>query len=128
MVFCQFITFSKKYSQKYSLLHIKGSAKLACMNIQQMEYKLEEASILLTMMSNPRRLSILCKLLEGERNVMDLAKAVNLSQSALSQHLAKLRGSKLVATRRDAQTIYYSLSSDKVTALLTVLYDLYCND
>ncbi|MCP4185927.1 MAG: helix-turn-helix transcriptional regulator [Hyphomicrobiales bacterium] len=98
------------------------------MNIHQMEYKLEEASILLTMMSNPRRLSILCKLLEGERNVMDLAKAVNLSQSALSQHLAKLRGSKLVATRRDAQTIYYSLSSDKVTAILTVLYDIYCGD
>jgi DNA-binding transcriptional ArsR family regulator len=109
-------------------MHIIGGAKLASMNIQQMEYNLDEASVLLTMMSNPKRLAILCQLLDGERNVMDLSKAVNLSQSALSQHLAKLRGSKLVATRRDAQTIYYSLSSDKVTAILTVLYDLYCSD
>jgi len=116
------------FFQRYSLLHIIGSAKLASMNIQEMEYNLEEASILLTMMSNPKRLSILCKLLDGERNVMDLSEAVNLSQSALSQHLAKLRGSKLVATRRDAQTIYYSLSSDKVTAILTVLYELYCSN
>ena len=113
---------------KYTLLHIIGGAKLANMNIQQMEYNLEEAAILLTMMSNPKRLAILCQLLDGERNVMNLSKAVNLSQSALSQHLAKLRGSKLVATRRDAQTIYYSLSSDKVSAILTVLYDLYCSD
>ena len=57
---------------------------------------------------------------------MELADSVGLSQSALSQHLAKLRGGKLVETRRDAQTINYSLASEEVSAVMMVLYNLYC--
>ena len=106
---------------------ITGNANLASMNIQEMEYNVNKAASLLTMMSNPKRLLILCQLLGGERSVMELAKAVGLSQSALSQHLAKLRGGKLVATRRDAQTIYYSLASENVEAIMNVLYDIYCS-
>ncbi len=98
------------------------------MNIREMEYNAENAARLLTMMSNPKRLLILCQLLEGEKCVMELAKSVELSQSALSQHLAKLRGGKLVTTRRDAQTINYSLASDKVRAVMNVLYEVYCSD
>ncbi len=58
---------------------------------------------------------------------MELADSVGLSQSALSQHLAKLRGGKLVTTRRDAQTINYSLASEEVSAVMMVLYNLYCS-
>ncbi len=97
------------------------------MNIQDMEKNAEKAAELMTMMSNPNRLLILCQLLEGEKCVMELADAVGLSQSALSQHLAKLRGGKLVATRRDAQTINYSLASGEVEAVMMVLYNLYCD-
>lgn len=96
------------------------------MNIQKMEYNLEEAAQLLTMMSNAKRLLILCQLLDGEKSVMELSKVVGLSQSALSQHLAKLRGGKLVSTRRDAQTIYYSVSCDKAKAMVNTLYKIYC--
>ena len=97
------------------------------MNIQEMEHNVANAASLLTMMSNPKRLLILCQLLGGEKSVMELANAVGLSQSALSQHLAKLRGGKLVATRRDAQTINYSLASDNVEAIMNVLYQIYCS-
>jgi DNA-binding transcriptional ArsR family regulator len=96
------------------------------MNIQEMEYNAVKAAELLTMMSNPNRLLIMCQLLEGEKCVMELSRAVGLSQSALSQHLAKLRGGKLVATRRDAQTIYYTLACDKVTTVMEALYKIYC--
>jgi len=98
------------------------------MNIREMEYNAEGAARLLNMMSNPKRLLILCQLLEGEKCVMELSKAVDLSQSALSQHLAKLRGGKLVTTRRDAQTINYSLASSKVKAVMNVLYEVYCSN
>ena len=108
------------------LPYITATAKLAIMNIKEMEYNAEKAAELMTMMSNPNRLLILCQLLDGEKCVMELAEAVGLSQSALSQHLAKLRGGKLVATRRDAQTINYSLASNEVAAVMTVLYNIYC--
>ena len=71
--------------------------------------------------------SFLCNLVGGEMAVGSLATTVDLSQSALSQHLAKLRALKLVKTRRDAQTIYYSLASGEVQAILETLYGLYCD-
>lgn len=77
-------------------------------------------------MANPKRLMILCSLVEGEVPVGVLANQVGLSQSALSQHLAKLRAQKLVKTRRDAQTIYYSSTSESVIKMLEVLEDIYC--
>lgn len=77
-------------------------------------------------MSNAKRLMILCQLATAEQSVGALATAVGLSQSALSQHLAKLREDGLVATRRVSQSIMYSLSSDAVREVIDVLLGLYC--
>jgi ArsR family transcriptional regulator, virulence genes transcriptional regulator len=96
------------------------------MEIELLERNAERAASLLSAMANPRRLMVLCKLIEGEKSVTSLADAVGLSQSALSQHLAKLREKNLVRTRRDAQTIYYSLASDEVRGVISTLYGLYC--
>ncbi len=78
-------------------------------------------------MANPKRLMIFCSLVEGEVAVGALATQVGLSQSALSQHLSKLRAQKLVKTRRDAQTIYYSSTSESVIKILGTLQDIYCS-
>lgn len=83
-------------------------------------------SSLLKAMSNEHRLMILCQLLRGEVNVGQLERIVGLSQSALSQHLARLRKDALVKTRREAQTIYYSLNGPEAEAVLQALYTLYC--
>lgn len=85
----------------------------------------EDAADLLSAMSNAKRLLILLNLVDGERPVGQLAEMVGLSQSALSQHLAKLRARKLVSTRRDAQTIYYSIASDSVHHVLQTIGDIF---
>lgn len=86
----------------------------------------KQASALLKAMSNERRLLILCHLSEGEHSVGELCALVGLSQSALSQHLAKLRHDGLVATRRSAQTVYYSVAAGEVESILRTLHELYC--
>ncbi|MBN9582771.1 MAG: winged helix-turn-helix transcriptional regulator, partial [Afipia sp.] len=86
----------------------------------------EQAAHLLEGMANPRRMLVLCKLLDGERSVGDLATIVGLSQGALSQHLGKMRAGGLVETRREAQTVYYRIGSDNVRAVLKTLYAIYC--
>jgi DNA-binding transcriptional ArsR family regulator len=83
------------------------------------------AAALLSALANPKRLLILCNLVNGEVPVGVLASQVGLSQSALSQHLSKLRAQKLVKTRRDAQTIYYSSNSEQVLTLLDALESIY---
>lgn len=77
-------------------------------------------------MGNVHRLMILCQLVEGERSVTELERLVGLSQSALSQHLARLRHDTLVQTRRSAQTIYYSLAGEEAIAVIATLHRLYC--
>ena len=96
------------------------------MNIEAVKSKAGEAADFLKSMANDRRLIVLCELAKGERTVGELEAVAALSQSALSQHLAKLREAKLVGTRREAQTIYYSLANPGVKRLIDVLYDLYC--
>lgn len=91
-----------------------------------LEARAEEAAALLASMANAKRLLVLCHLVEGERSVGDLAALAGLSQSALSQHLGKMRLQGLVTTRREAQMIYYSLASREVRAVLETLYGLYC--
>jgi DNA-binding transcriptional ArsR family regulator len=84
---------------------------------------------LLKALGNQRRLMVLCKLAEhGEMTVNDLAGEVGLSQSALSQHLAKMRGEGLVAFRREAQALWYRIADPRCEALLATLYHLYCKD
>ncbi len=96
------------------------------MNVDAVRAKAGVAARFMKDLANSRRLVILCELLEGERSVGQLEAVVGLSQSALSQHLAKMRRGKLVRTRRESQTIYYSLAHPGVTRIMGALYDLYC--
>lgn len=86
----------------------------------------DDASQLLKAMANEQRLLILCHLVEGELAVGELQARLDLSQSALSQHLAKLREAALVHTRRDAQTVYYGLANGPAQALMATLHAIYC--
>jgi ArsR family transcriptional regulator len=87
----------------------------------------EEAVGLLKAMANECRLLVLCHLAEGgELSVGQLQDRVGLSQSALSQHLAKLREEGLVATRKEAQTVFYRICDPKAEQLLQLLHDLFC--
>ena len=108
------------------LTYILEQSKLASMDIRVMQTKACAAAAFLKILANDRRLMILCELLKGERSVGELEEIVSLSQSALSQHLARLRQSHLVKTRRESQTIYYSIADPGVTKVIGALYDLYC--
>lgn len=94
--------------------------------LEQLQENARRASGLLKAMSNEHRLMILCQLLHGEKSVGELERLIGLSQSALSQHLARLRRDNLVQTRRQAQTIYYSLAGHEASAVIDTLYGLYC--
>lgn len=86
-----------------------------------------EAAALLKALSNESRLLVLCHLAEsGELSVGELVERVGLSQSALSQHLAKLREERLVATRKEAQTVFYRVCDPRADQLLVLLHDLFC--
>ncbi len=96
-------------------------------DMAQLERKAAEAASLLKLLANENRLLILCRLaLLHEISVNDLADAVGLSQSALSQHLAKMREEGLLATRRDAQTVYYRIADPNAAKLLGLLKSIYC--
>jgi DNA-binding transcriptional ArsR family regulator len=97
------------------------------MNVHILTSKAGAAEGFLKALANRHRLMILCELHQGERSVGALQNAIGLSQSALSQHLARLREDGLVTTRRAAQTIYYSLSSRRVTKIIALLYEFYCS-
>jgi ArsR family transcriptional regulator, virulence genes transcriptional regulator len=101
-------------------------AKLPKQGLTDMEAKAEEVAELLGAMANPVRLLILCALVDGEKSVTELIGKTKVSQSAVSQHLGKMRLQGLVATRRDAQTIYYRLASREVSAVLATLYAVFC--
>ncbi|MDR5874824.1 metalloregulator ArsR/SmtB family transcription factor [Halomonas sp. CUBES01] len=82
---------------------------------------IEAGTNLLKALANEKRLQILCLLAGNELSVTQINQQLALSQSALSQHLAILRRDQLVETRRESQTIYYSLSSDSAKAIITTL-------
>lgn len=94
---------------------------------QQMQARADEASELLKAMANPQRLRVLCLLVEGEKSVGEINAAIDLSQSALSQHLAVLREQSLVVTRRESQAIYYSVADGPAHKIIETLHDIYCN-
>jgi DNA-binding transcriptional ArsR family regulator len=87
-----------------------------------------EKADLLNVIANAQRLRMLTVLSDGEMSVGPLAEHLGMSQSALSQHLAKLRLSKLVKTRREAQTVFYSINSPKVVAILHMLTRVFDED
>ena len=96
-------------------------------NPQGIEKAAAEVASVLRALSNERRLMILCKLVErGEANVNSLAETVGLSQSALSQHLAKMREEGLVTYRRESQTLWYRIADPRIEELLATLHKLYC--
>jgi len=86
------------------------------------------ASRLLKALANEKRLMLLCLLAEGEHSVSELNARLELSQSALSQHLAILRDDGLVTTRREAQSIYYGLAKGPAQLVIETLHGIYCGD
>lgn len=81
---------------------------------------------LLKAMANEWRLMILCQLSEGEKTVSELQEILGLSQSALSQHLAVLRRERIVRSRKEAQSVSYSLSGDDATKVMQTLHEVFC--
>jgi len=93
------------------------------------EKQATEVAGILRALANERRLMILCKLVEwGEATVGSIAEAVGLSQSALSQHLARMRAEGIVEYRRDAQTLWYRIADPRIEELFGTLYALFCKD
>ena len=106
-----------------------NDATLSARDLASFERQAGAVAALLKSLANQRRLMVMCQLVEnGEMRVTDLAAAVGLSQSALSQHLAVLRDQALVAFRRDSQVLWYSIADPRVERLLGTLHDLYCQD
>ena len=83
---------------------------------------------MLKAMSNPARLVILCQLVEGERSVGELERTVGISQSGISQHLAVLRRLAVVKSRRQRQTVLYSLASDDIAAMMAAIHAIFCRE
>ena len=94
------------------------------MDVLEIERNLSSCVKLLKALSNEQRLKIMCSLHKSEKSVGELEEIIGLSQSALSQHLARLRNDQLVKTRREAQTIYYSLDDEDAKAILQTLCDI----
>ena len=98
----------------------------AGMRLEDMRAHAGDAAQLLKALANDNRLMILCALAENEASVSELNARIELSQSALSQHLALLRRDGLVRTRRSSQTIFYSLQRGPAMRLIELLHDIYC--
>lgn len=95
-------------------------------DFEQMQSAADQASALMKTLGHSGRLMVLCQLASGEKSVGELSELLDMQQSPLSQHLSRMRTEGLVTTRRDAQTIYYSLSSGEASKIIEVLYGLYC--
>jgi DNA-binding transcriptional ArsR family regulator len=102
--------------------------RLISSSAERMSEHAADAAGLMKALGNESRLMILCLLADGERSVGDLNAVVSLSQSALSQQLARLRQQGLVRTRRESQTIYYSLAEGPANRVIHVLHDIYCGN
>ena len=96
------------------------------MNLEDLQSRASAAEALLKAMASQPRLMLLCEMVKGERTVTQLHEAVGLSMSAVSQHLAKLREEDIVATRRESQTVWYSLNGPAVEKMLATLYEIFC--
>jgi len=95
-------------------------------DLEQMAQSASRASALMKTLGHKDRLMILCHLAEGEKSVGQIAELLEIPQSPLSQHLSRMRKENLVETRREAQTIYYSLKSGEASRIVEVLYELFC--
>jgi len=95
-------------------------------NPKEMEAAADGASELLKALANRHRLMIVCQLIDGERSVGELADALGVRDSTVSQHLALLRKDGIVGTRREGQTIFYSIESPAARSVVQVLYGQFC--
>lgn len=91
-----------------------------------MEEQAAAATQFLKQLANPHRLMVLCTLSQGERSVSDLLKSIDISQTSMSNHLAKLREDGLVDFRREHRHLYYYIKNADVMRIIGVLYDMYC--
>ena len=96
--------------------------------LSDMRHSAENAEALLKQLANSNRLMVLCSLTEGEKTVSQLLESVDLSQSALSQHLSKLREAGLVSATKRGQHVVYRICSMQAQAILSVLYCMYCSN
>ncbi|MDJ0958269.1 MAG: metalloregulator ArsR/SmtB family transcription factor [Arenicellales bacterium] len=96
------------------------------MNVKSMETAATDVSNILKLLSNPNRLLILCQLVDGEKSVGELARLIGASQVTVSQQLGLLKNTGILTSRRDAQTIYYSLERKEIRQLIHFLYDTFC--
>ena len=101
-------------------------AKISVKKIDELKASSKDVAIMLKSLANPHRLLVLCLLSEGELSVGQLAKHIDLEQSPLSQHLARLRGEGLVKTRKESQTVYYSIADPNVEKIIGTLHSIYC--
>jgi len=108
------------------MTRIQASTDQDSVDFEAMHRNAGEAVRLLKSLANESRLMIMCILAEGEISVGQLNNRIDLSQSALSQHLAILREKGLVETRRQSQTIYYSLADSPAIGLIQKLHDIFC--
>ncbi len=96
------------------------------MNIDEMKQAADKAATLMQALSNQNRLMLLCALVDGEQSVGALADLLELRQTSVSQQLALLRKDGFVKTRREGQTIFYSLDGDEAAQIIEILNKLYC--
>ncbi|HKK22803.1 MAG TPA: metalloregulator ArsR/SmtB family transcription factor [Pseudohaliea sp.] len=98
------------------------------MDLAKMRGAATEVTALLKLLGHRDRLLVLCELKSGEVAVGELARRLDIKQSPLSQHLARMRHAGVVTARREAQTVYYRVSDGKIAEVVSVLYKLYCSD
>ena len=100
--------------------------KISAKSIEELKASSNDVAGMLKNLANPHRLLILCLLSEGELSVGQLADHIDLKQSPLSQHLARLRSEGLVKTRKESQTVFYSIADSNVEKIIATLHSIYC--
>lgn len=105
----------------------RGKLEVSEPSAADMQQHADEATALLKGIASSKRLLLLCQLVDDEHSVGELAETLGLSQSVVSQHLARLRHEGIVDGRREAQTIYYSLRDARVRAMMLKLFELFCS-
>ncbi len=103
-----------------------ANKKTKNLDLESLQKNSKKAEAMLKVLANSKRLMILCYLLKTEKTVGELSAFIGLSQSALSQHLAKMRALNLVETKKVGQEVFYRIESIEVEAILSTLYLIYC--
>jgi DNA-binding transcriptional ArsR family regulator len=108
-------------------LTAKAMTEETAIDPRRMAVAADRASELMKTLGHKDRLMVLCHLISGEKSVGELARLLDIPQSPLSQHLARMRKESLVTTRRDAQTIFYSIASEEASRIVGLMHELYCS-